>query len=252
MRATTSFSVNASDVDHSELVARHDTTLVQTESVLELSLLLVDEALLNVDAISDKTVSLILDLELLPSRQRLVVSDVQVSLLGRLLSAGLPDVGTKNSAARREDNVSTRVVGQQLNAPFHVYFTLDLLADKVHVLGHLDADLVQNALSNLDDINNVNVAKAFNVHLASIILLAARRGVESGLIQNDQVSELRLSVGVNCDDLTRKLRQVAVSIVQVVSLGQVNRVVQNLLGGLAHTLLSSCNLVIKVTGNWQL
>lgn len=126
-----------------------------------------------------------------------------MGLLGRLFGTGLPNVRSENLTAGRKHNMRTRVVRLQLITTGSIDHSMNLLADKVNTFRHALADLVKDALAHLDHIYDVNFAEALNFHDSSVVLLAARRGVESTLVQNNQVSLafglLVVRVGVDGD-----------------------------------------------------
>lgn len=177
--STARFSINTSDVHNAELVARNDTALVKTEAVVTLSISLVHHALVDVDALADEAISLVLNGALLLPRQRLIVRNVQVSLLSGLLGTSLPDVGSQHLAATSEHNVGASVVSQELDTTFQVNFTLNSLSNQINIVRHFSIDLVQHTLANLDCVNDIDFAEAFNCQHASVVLLATRSGVES-------------------------------------------------------------------------
>jgi len=74
--AAACLSVNALDVDDAEGVARYDTSLVEREAVLLLSLGLIHEALGDVCGAIDYSICLVLDFHLLLACQTLEMSDI--------------------------------------------------------------------------------------------------------------------------------------------------------------------------------
>ena len=81
MSAAACLSVNTVDVYNSELIAGNNTTLVQTEAILLLSITFVHESFSNIDGFVDQTICLIFDSKLFFFGKTLVVGNIQVSLV---------------------------------------------------------------------------------------------------------------------------------------------------------------------------
>ncbi len=144
---TARLGVDTLDVDDTEGVARHDTTLVKREAVLSLSLSLVHEALVDVVSTVNQAVCVVFDLLLLLASQTLEVSDVQVSLLFSFLGTSLPDVRSKHLAAGGEDDMSASVMCLKLVATHSIYGTLHVFANDI--LSDLLINFVEDALTDL-------------------------------------------------------------------------------------------------------
>lgn len=84
------------------------------EAILELSFLLVHDRLVDVVAIVNDSIGLILDISFLLFGQALIVSDIQVSLIYCLLSTILPDMWTKNLSAGSKYDMGTCVMSLKL------------------------------------------------------------------------------------------------------------------------------------------
>jgi hypothetical protein len=109
---------------------------------------------------------------------------------------------------------------------------------------------VQHTFTDLDHINNLNITKTFDGHLTSVVLLPTRCRVEGRLVKNHQVSTVLLfHIVVDCDNFSLEVHLLTMVIVEILCLSQVNRIVQNLLGSLANTLLSCGDFIIKVSRN---
>jgi len=125
MGSTTSLSVDTFDLDYSELVSWHNTSLIEGETVLSLSLSLVHEALLNVNALVNQPVSCVFNFFLFILGQTLVMGDVKMSFLFSLLGSCLPNMGTKGFTAGSKDKMSTRVMSLQLSSSILVNLTFN-------------------------------------------------------------------------------------------------------------------------------
>ena len=64
------------DVDDSQVVSRHNTSLVESEAVLFLRLGLVHEALVDLFSAENNSIRLIFDVDFLLLSERLIVSDI--------------------------------------------------------------------------------------------------------------------------------------------------------------------------------
>lgn len=115
-----SLNVSVFDVDDSELVSWNNTSLVQSESVLELGLSLVHVEFLDLSALEDDSVGLVLNFDFLLLGQRIVMGDIKMGLLNSLLSTILPDMRTEDGSAGSKDNVSTSVVVSELSSAFFI------------------------------------------------------------------------------------------------------------------------------------
>ena len=119
--AAAGLGIHTLDVDHSEGVARDDTSLVEVESEFLLCFCLVHEILVNGVAVIDDSVSLIFNGSLFLLGYALEVSYVQVSTFYGFLGAILPHVRSEYLAARGEHNVRAGMVCAELLAAFGVY-----------------------------------------------------------------------------------------------------------------------------------
>ena len=87
-----SLCIDTINVDNSEGVAWNNTSLIEVETILLLSLCLIHEVLVNSVAVVDDSVGLILDGSLLILSDALVVRDVEMSTLNSLLGTVLPNM----------------------------------------------------------------------------------------------------------------------------------------------------------------
>jgi hypothetical protein len=114
------FSINTFNVNNSERVAWDDTSLVKMETVLFFCISFVHKVLVNVNTIVNDSVGFIFDGLFFFLTKRLIVSDVQMSLINSFLSTILPDMRSENLSARSKDDVSTSVMSSQLISSFSV------------------------------------------------------------------------------------------------------------------------------------
>ena len=151
--------------------------------MLSFSFSLVHEALVDVDALVDQTVGLVLNGLLLVTSQTLEVSNVQVSFSFRLLGTGLPHVGSEHLTARGEDEMCASVMGLQLEATLCVDSAVNVLADNVLIVSERLIDLVKDALANFEHIYNVvDSINTLDDKRSNIVCLATGRWVESRLV----------------------------------------------------------------------
>jgi len=171
MGSTARLGVDTCNVDNTELVTGHNTTLVKTETVVSLCISLVHHALVDINAFANKTISLILDGTFLFTSQRFVVRNIQMSLLSSLLCTCLPNVRSKHLAATSKNNMSASMVSQELNTTLKVNLTLNSLAYQVELIGNFSVNLMEDTFANLDRIDNFHGSKTFNRQHTSIVLL---------------------------------------------------------------------------------
>lgn len=114
------FGVDTLDVDDSQGVAGDDTTLVEMETVLLLSVSLVHEVFVDGVAVVDDSVGLIFNGALIFLRDTLEMSDVQMGTLDGLLGTILPDVGSKDLSAGGKDDMGASVMSTELASAFHI------------------------------------------------------------------------------------------------------------------------------------
>jgi len=245
---TASFTVDALDVDNSKSVSGNDTTLVQVEAVLLLSVGLVHEGFLDVDASVDDSVGSVLNGVLFFLSQGLVVSDIEMSLLGGLLGTSLPDVRSEDVTARGIHDMGASVMSQKLMSAILVDFTMDRLSLDLFSNGKLTVDFVEDDLADLSHINHIErLFNSLNFDFTGVVHLSTGCRVESTLIQDEKVARLLLfDVLEDCDNLGIELEDVVVLVVDVISLGQVHSRVENRLLNFCDTLLSDRDLVVEV------
>ena len=217
--------------------------------MLTLSLGLVHEALVDCVAFINDAIRNVLNLLLLRTRQRLEMSDVDMRLLSSLLGTSLPDVGAEDPAARGKDQMSSSVMGLQLVTSVGIDRARGSLSDNVNIIGNLKVDPVQHALANLDNISDVeDLIEALDRHGANIVHLAARGGIESALIKNDQVTLILLElISIDFQDIAREIHLVTIIEIEILGLWDVDGVVEDLLWCLHHLLLACRDLIVKVS-----
>lgn len=125
MCSAASLHIHSLNVDHSNLVAGHDTALVKIEAMFGLGFLLAFEVLLDGVALEDDPVCLVLDLHLYLLSDGGVVSDIEVGVVFGLFGSVLPDVGAEHSPCSCVNDVGARVEGPQRVSAFYVYLALD-------------------------------------------------------------------------------------------------------------------------------
>ena len=124
MRSTASFNVDSFDVDYAKRITWYDTALIEAESMFLFGDSLVHESFFDLVAVVDQTVGHRLNLQLLLACDALVVGDVEMGLLGCLLSSSLPDMWTKHPPARSKDDVRPGVMSLKLSASIFVDHTV--------------------------------------------------------------------------------------------------------------------------------
>lgn len=162
--------IDSFDIDHTNLVSRDDTSLVEIESMLGLSLLLALEVLPDGVALEDDAIGLILDLHLHLLADGGVVGDIQMGVILSLLSTVLPDVRAQDPPSCCIDNVCSSVEGTQGVSSLDINLSLHRLADCC--LFDLLIEVMQEALAYLLDIVDLVVFVAERegsqvVHLSS-------------------------------------------------------------------------------------
>ena len=204
--------VDTLDVDHSEGVSWHDTTLVKRESEFELGFLLVHETLGDVVPVVNQTVGSVLDLLLLISCQTLEMSDVQMCFLLSLFGTSLPDVRSQDLTAGGKDNMCSSVMSLKLRTSCSVYGSICCLANRIEVGWKLLANLVEHALSDLNTVDNIeDLVNTLDSHSSCVILLTTRSRVEATLIENDQVTFVFFElIGKDLNDLSSEVHLVGV------------------------------------------
>lgn len=81
--------------------------------------------------------------------------------------------------------MSAGVVSLQLDSAVVVNDTRHRGAHDFDIVRDISADLVEHTLAYFNHVDHVDLAHAFNSHLAGIVLLPARSGVECALIEDD-------------------------------------------------------------------
>ena len=200
-------------------------------------------------ALIDQTICSIFDCLLLVTSQTLEVSDVKMRLPLCFLGTSLPDVRSENLAAGGKDHVSARVMSLKLEATDWVNRAVHSLANDVHIVIEWLIDLVEDTLANLEAINDVvDSVNTIDYQSADIVGLTTGRRVECALVKDDQVALVTFHlVGEDFNDFSLEVHLLVIFEVDVASLWQVNRVVENLLWCLHDLLLPRCDLVVEIT-----
>ena len=249
MGAAAGLGVYALDVNHSQRVAWNNTTLIEVETELLLSVCLVHEVLVNGVAVVDDSVGLILDGSLLILCDAPIVSDVEMCTLDGLLGTILPDVRSQHFSTRSEYDVSASVMRPQLLSALGVNANVHLPSFEGLPVGQLAVHYVQHHLAHLLGIHDLEgLLNTLNLDLSCIVLLTSGCRIDSALVENHDVSLAMIEdVSKNINNLSLKMDQVVILIVQIVSLRKVNCTIENGLRSLGDSLLSLSNFIVEVT-----
>jgi hypothetical protein len=249
--SATCLGINAVDVDNSELVSGHDTSLVKTKSVLLLSFTLVHESFGDVNTFINQTIGLVFDFKFLSFRKTLVMSYIKMSLLHCFFGTGLPNVGTEYFATGSKNNVSARVMSHKLHAAFFVHLTCYFANCNLNIIGDVTVKLVKHTFSDFGHIDNLEITKTFDLYDTCVVHLASRCWVERALVQNYQVAFiLHQHIVKDSQALSREAQSVRVSVVEIYSFRQMNCAVQDSFSSFADTLLSGRDFVVKISRDW--
>jgi hypothetical protein len=183
--STAGLSVNSVNIDHSELISRHDTSLIQREPVLPLSLGFVHHSFVDSGTLGDDPVGFVLDVLLLLLREGPVVGDVEMGAFRGLLGSVLPDMGSEHLPASGEHDVGSSVVGPQGVSPGLVNLYCDLLTSNIKL--NLLVHHMHDYLSDLDSVDDLKLLlMAFNLDDSSVVLLPSTGRVDGALVENQQ------------------------------------------------------------------
>jgi hypothetical protein len=94
-----SLSIDTFDVDNTKRISRDNTTLIEMEAKLLLSVCLVHEVLIDCVAAINDAVGLIFNSSLFFLGDTLEVSNIKMSTLSSFLGTILPDMGSQNFSA---------------------------------------------------------------------------------------------------------------------------------------------------------
>ena len=210
-----SLCIDAINVDNSEGVAWNNTSLIEVETILLLSLCLIHEVLVNSVAVVDDSVGLILDGSLLILSDALVVRDVEMSTLNSLLGTVLPNMRAEDLTARGEDNMSASVMCTQLLSTLLVDAHVHCLALEGLPVGQLSVHDVQHYLSYLLGIHDLEgLLNSIYFDFSSIVLLTTRRGIDCALVKDHDVALAAVkNVGEHVHNFGIKVHQVVVLVV---------------------------------------
>lgn len=224
MCSAASLNIHSLNIDHSNLIAGHNTALVKVESVFGLGFLLAFEVFLDGVALEDDPVCLVLDLHLYLLGDGGVVSDIEVGVVFSLLGSVLPDVGAEHSPCSCVDDVGARVEGSQSVSAFYVDLALDWLAD--HCLVDLLIQVMKEAFADFLHIIHL-VMHIGEEKTAQVMDLSSRGGIKSTSIQDNNVLPLFLLFYIlkHSDDLALELRQAMILVVQIISFSVVYGIV---------------------------
>ena len=131
MSTTTCLNINTLNVNNSDSVTRNNAALIKVESMLLFSSLLVLKIFRNWMSFKNNFISFILDLHFLLFSNRLIVSNINMSIMFSLLSTMLPNMRTKNSTSSSVHNMCTCVETSQRVSSFSVNFTNNFLTNSL-------------------------------------------------------------------------------------------------------------------------
>mmetsp|Transcript_400 Transcript_400/g.786 ORF Transcript_400/g.786 Transcript_400/m.786 type:complete len:656 (-) Transcript_400:41-2008(-) len=161
-------------------------------------------------------------------------------------------MGSQHLSAGGEDNVSSGVMSLKLPPSLEVDDDVDLLA----LAGEIDffVEDVENALSDLDGVDDiVDLLASLKLEHSIVVLLPSRGGVDSRSVEDDNVVLVLLKhVAENFYNLCIEVHDGVVLVVDVLGLGDVRGVVEDVLGGLGRALLPDRDLVVEVLGHGRL
>lgn len=131
MSTTTCLNINTLNVNNSDSVTRNNTSLIEVESMLFFSSLLVLKVFRNWMSLKNNFISFILNLHFFFFSNRLIVSNINMSIMFSLLSTMLPNMWTKNSTSSSIHNMCTCVETSQCVSSFFVNSTNNFLTDNL-------------------------------------------------------------------------------------------------------------------------
>lgn len=99
MGTATGFNISILDVNDSQRVSRHNTTLVEAEAVLLLSHCFIHKGLIDVSGTKNYSISFVLDLQLHVLSKRSKVSYIEMCSIDSLFSTVLPDMWAEDATA---------------------------------------------------------------------------------------------------------------------------------------------------------
>lgn len=216
---------------------------------------LVHEGFVDIGAIVDDSVSVILDGLLFLLGQTLIMSDIQVSHFGGLFGTILPDVWAQNLSAGGVNDMGSSMMGLELLSSFFVNNNFNLLAlEHFKVAFKRSVENVEYALSNLDSVDDLErPSAALDLHDCCIVLLSTGSWINSRLVKDDNIWDvLLLNILKNFDDRCIKLHKGVILIVHVVSLSKMSCVVKDCLGLFGGLFLSDSDLIVKTLWDWSL
>lgn len=161
MRSAASFNVDAFNVYYAKRITWYYTALIQAESMLPFGDSLVNKSFFDLVAVVDQTVGHVFNLKLFLACDTFVVGDVEMRLLGCLLSSSLPDMWAKHSLARSEDDVRPGVMSLELNASIFVDQTVNFASFEL-------IRIKQFSIKNVKD-NLTNFLAVYDVELDSLV-----------------------------------------------------------------------------------
>ena len=227
MSTAACLSVDTFDIDDTERVSWDDTSLVKRKTVFTLSFGLIHKTFRDIVTIIDQSVGSILNFLLLLASETLIVCDIKMSLLLGLLCTSLPNMGSKDLAARSENEMCSGMMSLKLETSFSIYGSIDSFANGVEVFGNLSVKLVKYAFTDFNAINNVkDLVDAIDAKCTNVIGLSSGSWVEATLIEDHQVPfVLFLDVCENSDAFSSEIHRAIIVKVDTSRLGQMNRIV---------------------------
>lgn len=131
MSTTTCLNINTLNVHDSDCITWHDTALIKVEAMLLLSSFFVLKIFCNWMSLKNNFISLVFNFHLLFFSNRLIMSDINMSIMLSLLSTMLPNMWTKYSTSSSIHNMCTSMEASQCITPLLINSTSNLLTNKL-------------------------------------------------------------------------------------------------------------------------
>ncbi len=171
MSTAACLNINTLNINNSNSISWHNTTLIQVKSKLFFSSLFIFKILANRMSFQDNLISLILNLHFRLFTNRLIMRDINMSIMFSLFRTMLPNMRTENSSCSSIYNVSTSMETDKSVSSFLINLSYNFFANNSLRINFL-VQVMQETLSNLINIVNFIIFSS-NVNASDIINLTS-------------------------------------------------------------------------------
>lgn len=144
--------------------------------------------------------------------------------------------------------MSTSMMSLKLGSSVHINLSLNLFSFNFKSLWNFTVKFMEYTSSYFDNVDNLEFSKSLNLEWTCIVKLSSRSGIESRLVEDQQVSLVSLkNVCENIKNSSCEFWQLTISVVHIYCLRNVNGVVKNFSRCYSSFFLTESNFIVEVS-----